>query len=584
MIKDCIEIFKNIPQNKRNKLIIDTYIPADGTYVLVKPTEDDFKISDVINIKKNKKTGEIEGRSNRNYFKFCELDYNSKLLEMNKPMDVKKIIHSNNYLSFFIKKENLFNKKLTNEVIDEFYDLLSEPEKKYSKKKGNDIYINIEKNIGKVDTNTLNKIKQWIKSNIFNLDKEITEGNDYLKIFFDYPIEDYLKEGKRYFIPNIYNSNDYNFTVQGKMFGLPNNNIGMNSKKPFLENKSRGLSLPYILNNKDVLIQKEFFDYLMNLASCGKNNVLINAENEKITGLKYGDLPDKDSHGILLNIIKGKKEAEIHNYHIINNFKVNLKKTFIYKDYIGISDKESNLFYEKYGDIHAVKHFQSILNDIFFDKYLIRNYFTEPEDLNISDNHIKRNLLLSRNSIFDFIWKGSEKNFYQILDDVSLNLVKGDLLRGFILKASNKFNLRLSLMDYKGGKNMADILSKTINSIKNKVNSDDYIALENDDEYYFAVGQIVSYLLSKHKGKNKPLSLAEPFINAKSNKVLKDNLRRLYKKYTYEPTCNNKRFKNFFVLVLGYEPEKKVNEDMMIAGFLSNNLVYIKEEKNHDEK
>ncbi|MCR4944959.1 MAG: type I-B CRISPR-associated protein Cas8b/Csh1, partial [Clostridium sp.] len=190
----------------------------------------------------------------------------------------------------------------------------------------------------------------------------------------------------------------------------------------------------------------------------------------------------------------------------------------------------------------------------------------------------------SRNSIFDFIWKGSEKNFYQILGDVSLNLVKGDLLRGFILKASNKFNLRLSLMDYKGGKNMADILSKTINSIKNKVNSDDYIALENDDEYYFAVGQIVSYLLSKHKGKNKPLSLAEPFINAKSNKVLKDNLRRLYKKYTYEPTCNNKRFKNFFVLVLGYEPEKKVNEDMMIAGFLSNNLVYIKEEKNHDEK
>ena len=126
---------------------------------------------------------------------------------------------------------------------------------------------------------------------------------------------------------------------------------------------------------------------------------------------------------------------------------------------------------------------------------------------------------------------------------------------------------------------MADILNRTINSVKAKVNDDNYINLENDDEYYYSVGQTVSYLLSKHKGKNNPLSLAEPFVNAKSNKILMENLRKLYKKYSYDPYCNNKKFKNLYSLVLGYEPESKVNEDMILAGFLTNNLVYMKEEK-----
>ena len=34
-------------------------------------------------------------------------DYYSKLVDMNKPMDTTKTIHSNNYLSVFIKKENI---------------------------------------------------------------------------------------------------------------------------------------------------------------------------------------------------------------------------------------------------------------------------------------------------------------------------------------------------------------------------------------------------------------------------------------------------------------------------------------------
>ena len=53
---------------------------------------------------------------------------------------------------------------------------------------------------------------------------------DYLKIFFEAPMEQYQRENDRYLVPNIYNSNDYNLEVEGEVYGLPNNNLGMNAK------------------------------------------------------------------------------------------------------------------------------------------------------------------------------------------------------------------------------------------------------------------------------------------------------------------------------------------------------------------
>ncbi len=59
---------------------------------------------------------------------------------------------------------------------------------------------------------------------------------DYCKLFFVWENEDktravYQQEGLRYLLPNLYNSNDFNRKQDGKILGLPNNNMGMNSKK-----------------------------------------------------------------------------------------------------------------------------------------------------------------------------------------------------------------------------------------------------------------------------------------------------------------------------------------------------------------
>lgn len=581
MLKECLEVFENNLKDNR-KRIIDGYVPADGTYVIVSSKEDSFEIKDYFDIKIDKKEKKLMGKTNINFYNICNYDYNSKLIDMNKPIDGKKIIHSNNYLSFFIKKDSLENGKLTEEIIDNYYAILENPIKKYGKnKKAVALYNSIEDEIGKVDTSLVEKIKNWIKENIFNLNIEII-GKDYLKIFFEYPLEQYINEGKRYLIPNIYNNNDCNIEFGDEIYGLPNNNMGLNAKKPYLENKTRKNTSPYLINAEEVQLQKEFFDYLMNEVSIGKFNLFVDIDNKIMYAKEDGKLPEDNFSGLFLRIKKG-KEVEIHDFDVITSYKSKLKKNLDMKNILQLDlEKNPN---QRHGLFKNKEDVQSILDEVLFSKYLINNYFTDSGDIPIKDSVLKNSILISRNAVFNWIYKGIEKGsgngIDAVLDKISLKLIKNSINNGFISKAGYQFNLRWSLKEYfQGGENMADIIQDVKSVLRVKINEKDTNKIDNDREYYFAIGQLVSYLLSKSKGKKKPHSLANQFINSKNNEEIKEKLRKLYVKYSYDPDINSKRFNNLYSMIVGYIPEGKVDNDLMIAGYLNSSLIY---EKNEEE-
>lgn len=577
MLKDCIEVFEKEYRLKGDKLIIDNYLPSDGTYVIVSRKDDKFFIKEFFDIKYNKKLDEIEGRNNTYFKKICECDYNSKIINTNKSIDTKKkLIHSNNYLSFFVKQESLINKKLTNEVIDNHYKILSNPKLKYTKPKAKEIYNSIEQTIPSMDQELLQKIQLWIKENIFKLDNLgiKIKGKDYLKIFFEAPIQTYINEGKRYLIPNIYNSNDFNQIFSNKLYGVPNNNLGLNTDKPYLENKSRKSIVPCLLNEEEVLLQNKFFDYLLNLASKGKVNVYIN--DKGIKAYKNGEMIDKDFKGIYLRIKKGKTELEIQNCDLITSYKYLLKNPFKLQNVLEISDDYIGNEYIEHGDR---TNLQLVINNILFFKKIVNNYFTDAKDISIKDNTLKKNLLISRDKIFDYIYKGNENGIYELLNKISLDLIKNNITNEDRITASHQYNMRCSLENYfKGGANMADLIYDMKNNLREKINIDtnteDTKSIESDKEYYFAVGQFVYFLLSKSKSKNKVHSLANPFINAKSDKVIKEKLRHIYVRYNYDIDMYLKRVDNIYAMIVSYEPQGKVDQDMIIAGYLHSNLIY----------
>ena len=126
---------------------------------------------------------------------------------------------------------------------------------------------------------------------------------------------------------------------------------------------------------------------------------------------------------------------------------------------------------------------------------------------------------------------------------------------------------------------MGDTVHELKNSLREKINMGGTDYFISDKEYYFAVGQFVNYLLSKSKGKNKPHSLVNPFINAKSDKVIKEKLRSLYKRYNYDINMHSKRIKNLYAMIVSYESEAKVDQDMIMAGYLHSNLIYESDNK-----
>ena len=215
----------------RTKLLVDNYVPKDGTYVLI-DMDRDFQYVHVLDIKFDKKSGELHGITDQHYNYIRYLDYNSKLIEMNKPIDAKKVIHSNQMYSFWVKKDSITEKKLTEEVINGYYKILFAPEIKYTKPEARKLYKQALAELGEPDRETMDHIAEWIKEwfaspEIIPID---LSGKDYLKFFFVYNDEKktkelYERENKRYIIPNIYNNNDYNVKSNGTILGMPSNNM-----------------------------------------------------------------------------------------------------------------------------------------------------------------------------------------------------------------------------------------------------------------------------------------------------------------------------------------------------------------------
>lgn len=575
MLKECIEVFEKELNSKGERLLLDSYLPTEGTYIIVTEENSSFVIKDenVIEVKYDKKTKEpMNSESELN--KIRAKDYYSRLISTDKPIDKKKKIHSNNYLSLWIKKESFSDKievkkRVTNEIIEGYYQVLENPYLKYKDKNSKMIYKSIEDELGEVNSEIIKKIKVWVIENIFELAKKYS-GKNYLKIFFDYPIEDYIRENKRYIIPNIYNKNDYNFKIGDVVYGLPNDNMGLNSKKPYLENKTRKIRIPSLVNTEDVLIQRKFFDYLMNFATEGNVNIYI---DDKIQPRKNGELPPNEFYGNLLRIKKD-KELEIIAFDKIVGYKEELTKKVDYKNLLGVNIiiNEDEVNYGEYGDKKII---QKLINEVFFSKYLINNYFTEAKDISLKNSNVKKNLLIAREGIFNWLYKGQHNGINKLLDKVSMNLIKGSLELGNTNKANKQFNLRWALKGYfEGGKDMAIIIKDIKDILRIKMNAKEDVYIENDDEYCFAIGQLAYYFIKQSKAYKKPQFLINNLVNTKNNDLVKKNLKQLYKKYNYKEEMNTLRVRNLYSMILGYELDGNLNDDMILAGFLSNSLFY----------
>lgn len=584
MLEACLEIFERQPDI--DKLILDTYAPAEGTYVIMAYENGQFVQKEWIEVKKDKKSGEAL-LTYREREAISRPDYYCKLVDMNKPVDSKKIIQSNSYLGFVIKKESLTNGKLTKEIITQYYNILRNPRIKYTKKQDIALYDAVEEQIGLVNYENIDIVEQWINKNIFSFAEKVT-GKDYLKIFFQMDHADYETEGKRYYIPNIYNKNDYNVKSADGVYGLPNNNMGLNAKKPYLDHKDRKCRLPIMENSDKVMCKKKFFDYLMNLASERRYNVYLPIDSEKkITACK-----DDDENGIpngftgyKLRLKKEKNEAAIIDADYVMDYRDLLDRSFYMQNLVEVPEKY--LEDVKYGEISKRDTVRKLVDEVFFSKYYLKNIYTEHKDMKgIKDSGIRKGLLLYRDAYTEWLDKGNDAaNLIKVVKQSGDMLIHNAIENDYMIKVMHQFNLKWSLLEYfqESEGTMKNKLTTIRQELKRKMDADVLQDIESDEEYSYAAGQMLGYLIGLNKSSKKTFSLGNRYLALNKDAQLKEQLRQLFMRYDHDEDMYKykKRVGNLLAMILAYDVELAIDHDLMLAGYVSNGVIF---EKKQEEK
>lgn len=118
---------------------------------------------------------------------------------------------------------------------------------------------------------------------------------------------------------------------------------------------------------------------------------------------------------------------------------------------------------------------------------------------------------------------------------------------------------------------MPDFSVNLREGLKQKLITGKSVGLENDTEYYYAIGQLARYFICLNRSSKKNKSLINPILNAKNSNAIKDKLMQYYKKYNY--TITSAKANLLCKMVLGYETQEKVKQDMICMGYVDNNLI-----------
>ena len=447
MIDEALEVFRKIYDKEGEELVVSKHIPKDGTYILV--NKKSGKIIETLNISYDKKSKKINGELNQYYGYFRAFDYYSNLVDMNKPMDPKKTIHSNQIYSFFIKKESIRENKLTKSIIEGYKKNLLNPEEKYNSKEAKELYKNIAEKLPKIEKDIVEDIFLWIEDNVNENLLDNDNKKDYLKIFFiednlDKSLELFKNEHKRYLIPNIFNSNDYNKRIGETIYGLSNNNMGLNAKKAFLENKTRRISTPYLVNTDEILLQYAFYNYLLPEVKQG-NYFIYFLENEIIPRTYKEGCPNGAKY--LLNASYS-KDVDIKNFNVISknsSEEININ----FKEILHQKKKDTDEI--EYGNLNKEKMMNNI-NKILFYNSLLGNFLLNDGDLDIKDIEVKKLLMKYRNAFYKWFYLNDETEVKKNIRKIYLDAVMVAIGNGHFFKASQQLDFGFCLEKYFYGK------------------------------------------------------------------------------------------------------------------------------------
>jgi CRISPR-associated protein Csh1 len=598
LIYNLLDTFKKAYHIKGDDLVIENHRLKEGLYIKV--CEDGTMKSTII-----KKDSTVDS----NYEWFRKADFYSNLINTNKYIGDKKI-HSNNYLTFFIKEKNFKKEKFPKDVserINKYYKTLEED------KKNNLLMKFINKNEKELDSSYIKKIivdemdkeklkhsKQFILENsdlIFGEIRQFKESDFvkkkstkkekeelYIKIYFDYnDWSIYELESKRYLYPRIFNKSEVKTfrTLDKRLYGISNLNVALDDKKSYLKHKNRKDIYPNYIEFNDAVSLYKYSVWLLS-NKLGRNFKPFDYDYR----IPLKEIKNSNTDSILINMKNNQGNIEFVDFEIIPGFEDNVN--FQIHNYVQGSfyNKEIKGYIEPNYRNYNNKNRQDVLkaiNDHLYNNKLKQSFNSDLKDIKPPRWGSKKFcniILLTKESVYNYIYKDDGNGIKNSIDKLYINLVIDGIKRGKE-QGVNSFNTYMALkilFDLRGDE-LVKKIKEMRNNIEKTILDKETHDLEDIYEYSYLAGQISYYLMNQSKSKNKNHDVVERICNYKNVSKINDELKFWFKRYGHAIRMNYSKFNKALSMTLAFNKEKEIDEDIFLAGYLGDNIFYNREER-----
>ncbi|NCC98636.1 MAG: hypothetical protein EOL95_02880 [Bacteroidia bacterium] len=538
---------------------------------------------------------------------------------MNKVLDKKKQIFSCSPYILSFKKKSFTNDKLDGCGKEKIIKLL-------------DDYFENARNICLQDDEQLKRLSIAFKVQCVEVISYLQEqkiideikDDDYISLYLKNATkEQYIIAHDAYLKEKLFNSNDYNKTVNEQIFGLSGFLNGLNSKKPFLEHKTSANNINVRISSKDAKLLNDFETLLNNNVLPNPLPIIIDKRelNQEIINLFNGSEDRLSFREILSQLFSGRNISHLSDFYLINYVK---RKSIILNDvdFVPLLRYRfdtpliiSNIFKTttKHDDTFKIDSsiemidifdFERIVVKIIFNNSLVRikddkyltKYFDDIDPTYVSGGDIMYLLIMKyRKAFYDYIYKSKTNAITCLMfDDIMiqsiLSNIKKDEVSGLFFSwnksIKEKLNIWFSIYNlfnnnFKQEEKMVSKVTNLILKMSDIALGEDHI--ESPEEFAFGAGQIASYLIDQSVASDKKYSLLEPYLQKHKSGQLQDAIAQTITIYKHEISTYKGAFHKLSSEVLTYDGnvEFKPLLKYFLAGCFSNNVIYSKKDKNN---
>ena len=577
MIEKLLETFSKMYKRDGDSLILDYYKLGDGVYVLVNLNTG--KVLTEFEVNKNNKC-----EDNKYYQNIVKYFNYSEIIGMNKAVDTKfKKIHSNQIYALKIKSNNL-TKEIFEKNLDYYHKKLENYRDDLTKDKIKlKLYDELDDETKEVDTESLSKIKNWIEKNIYGYYEEKAKTINIYFVKTNLETEEEVEESYRdfernmtkYLRPNVFVRTDCCIIDEesGKVLGVPNTWYTTNVDKGKIN------ELPILLNAEEVILRDKLKSFLLKEMKKRNNFIYFNsfdiyATNKMIENKLYTNLIqiDRDSNG----------SVTFTRIEYLNNNEF----SFEMSDIVDFT-KNEKMADDYFVGVANLEKTKELFNKNIFNNRL-DGYFS---GMKIERDSLKNFTMKYKDNFYNWFFLGNNQVGYIIekllLERFRIALNNNKERKYKIKKIINLcFNLEqnLNMEDYKGDK------MELKERLKTNLETKEDWKIQDDKEFAFNLGQLLYYLNTKVKGKDRNTFefLRSYFqIDVKDLEMVINKISRSFMNKCYE-TLSNKS-KTVLASLMAYLEEKKFTElkyNLLLLGATTNCQLFAntEEEKNTDNE